>query len=61
MRKVVASMRVVKVMFFMFCAAFAMWLVASFIDINMHNDPFAEDYKEYQEWNAFLTMFGGDE
>lgn len=50
-----------KFLFFSFCALFTMWIVVSFIDINMHNDPLADDYKEYQEWNAFLIMFGGDE
>lgn len=42
-----------------FCAF--LWFGASIVDVGMHNDPFAEDYKEYQEWNAFLIMFGGDE
>ena len=26
----------------------------------MHNDPFAEDYKEYADWNFFTVMFGGE-
>lgn len=50
-----------KFLFFSLGTLFTLWIVVSFIDINMHNDPFAEDYKEYQEWNAFLTVFGGDE
>lgn len=33
-----------------------MWLVASFIDVTMHNSPTEENFENYASWNAF-TMW----
>ena len=35
---------------------FALWAAASFIDVNMHNDIFMENYGEFANWNLF-TIF----
>lgn len=32
---------------------FALWAAASFIDVNMHNDIFMENYGEFANWNLF--------
>lgn len=34
------------------------WIAVSFIDVNMHNDVFADDYKNYASWNFFEVFFG---
>ena len=33
--------------------AFVVWIVASWVDINQHNNPMEEDYKDYAKWNMF--------
>ena len=33
------------------------WIVASFINIGLHNDPFDDDYKNYWEYNFFVLAF----
>lgn len=54
-------MKVFKTLFFIGSAAFFLWIVVSFFDINAHNHPFEDDYKDYAEWNFFNVMFdGGD-
>lgn len=35
------------------CIAFVMWIVASWVNINQHNNPMQEDYKNYAKWNMF--------
>lgn len=32
---------------------FTLWAAASFIDVNMHNDIFMENYGEFANWNLF--------
>ena len=32
---------------------FVVWIVASWVDINQHNNPMEEDYKDYAKWNMF--------
>ena len=33
--------------------AFVVWIVASWVDTNQHNNPMEEDYKDYAKWNMF--------
>lgn len=33
-----------------------LWGVASFVDINLHNNPMEEDYKDYASWNFFTII-----
>jgi hypothetical protein len=28
------------------------WIAASFVDINLHNNPFSENYLQYSCWNV---------
>ena len=35
---------------------FALWAAASFIDVNMHNDIFMENYGEFANWNLFTSF-----
>lgn len=39
------------------CILVYVWLFASFIDVNMHNDYFSEGYGEFAKWNAFVLFF----
>nr|DAI82486.1 MAG TPA: hypothetical protein [Caudoviricetes sp.] len=39
------------------CIAFAVWLVASFIDVNIHNDICNTNYGDFSQWNFFRLMF----
>ena len=32
------------------------WIVISFIDINLHNNPFESGYTNYLSWNFFLLV-----
>ena len=36
---------------------FTLWAAASFVDVNMHNDVFMENYGNFADWNLF-TIFG---
>ena len=38
------------------CIAFVMWIVASWVNINQHNNPMQEDYKNYAKWNIFEVL-----
>ncbi len=40
--------------------AFVVWIVASWVDTNQHNDPMEEDYKEYAKWNMFEIVVAYD-
>jgi hypothetical protein len=42
---------------YVICVIFIVWIVASFIDVNAHNDVFAEDYGNYASWNVFELFF----
>ena len=33
--------------------AFVVWIVASWVNINQHNSPMQEDYRNYAKWNIF--------
>lgn len=37
---------------------FVVWVAASWIDINQHNNVFDDDYKDYASWNLFEIVFG---
>ena len=37
---------------------FVLWIMVSFVDINMHNSPFSPDYQDYSCWNFFTIFFG---
>ena len=43
------------------CIALVMWIVASWVDINQHNNPMEEDYKDYAKWNMFEIVVSFDE
>lgn len=34
----------------------SLWIIASTIDINLHNDITEEDYSAYASWNFFTLM-----
>ena len=38
------------------CIALVMWIVASWVNINQHNSPMQEDYKNYAKWNIFEVL-----
>ena len=38
------------------CIAFAVWLVASWVDANIHNDICNTNYGDYQPWNIFTMI-----
>ena len=40
--------------------AFVVWIVASWVDINQHNNPMEEDYKDYAKWNMFEIVVSFD-
>lgn len=40
--------------------AFVVWIVASWVDINQHNNPMEEDYKNYAKWNMFEIVVSFD-
>ena len=40
--------------------AFVVWIVASWVDINQHNNPMEEDYKDYANWNMFEIVVSFD-
>ena len=33
---------------------FGLWLFASWVDVNAHNDYFANDYQDFANWNFFI-------
>lgn len=33
---------------------FGLWIFASWVDVNTHNDYFASDYKDFADWNFFI-------
>lgn len=35
---------------------FSLWVAASTIDVNCHNDVTEEDYSAYASWNFFTLM-----
>jgi len=35
---------------------FSLWVAASTIDVNCHNDITKEDYSAYASWNLFTLM-----
>lgn len=40
--------------------AFVVWIVASWVNINQHNNPMEEDYKDYAKWNMFEIVVSFD-
>ena len=40
--------------------AFVVWIVASWVDTNRHNNPMEEDYKDYAKWNMFEIVVAYD-
>ena len=40
--------------------AFVVWIVASWVDTNQHNNPMEEDYKDYAKWNMFEIVVAYD-
>ena len=39
------------------CILFFAYLLASFIDVNLHNHPFTDSYGNYADWNIFTIIF----
>jgi hypothetical protein len=39
------------------CILFFAYLLASFIDTNLHNHPFTDSYGNYADWNIFNIIF----
>ena len=39
---------------------FVVWIVASWVDTNQHNNPMEEDYKDYAKWNMFEIVVAYD-
>lgn len=39
------------------CIFICVWVFASFIDTNLHNQPFSAHYGEFAEWNIFIKLF----
>lgn len=39
------------------CLFVFIWIFASFIDTNLHNQPFTAHYGEFAEWNIFIKFF----
>ena len=38
--------------------AMIVWLLLSFVDVNIHNNPVAENYQQFAQWNFFnLFLF----
>lgn len=35
------------------CIVLVVWIVASWVNINQHNNPMQNDYKDYANWNMF--------
>lgn len=33
-----------------------LWIMFSIIDVNMHNNPFDNDYKNYSKYNLFIII-----
>ena len=43
--------------FLVICSlVFFVWLFASFVDMNICNDPFSNSYQQFAEWNIFYLM-----
>lgn len=40
--------------------AFVVWIVASWVDTNQHNNPMEENYKDYAKWNMFEIVVAYD-
>lgn len=35
----------------------AVWFLASFVDVNLHNDYFRAGYGDFAPWNMFVLIF----
>lgn len=40
-----------------FFVLFWVWVLASFIDVNLHNQPFSAGYQHFADWNLFIWAF----
>lgn len=47
-----------QIAFYLVLALCVFWFVASFIDVNMHNQ-IGVGYGKYQEWNIFYLILKG--
>lgn len=45
--------KIISNMFLIGAILFLALLLFSFIDVNLHNDPNSNDYKQYADWNVF--------
>ena len=50
------KLKIVRMSITLILFMFTLWAAASFIDVNMHNDIFMENYREFANWNLF-TIF----
>lgn len=39
------------------CVLVLVWFVASFIDVNLHNNYFSKNYGDFASWNIFTILF----
>lgn len=56
--------RVLKVfdkVWYLLSIALVIWIFASWVNINSHNNPMEEDYKDYADWNIVTMVFGEEE
>lgn len=53
-------MKIIGKVFIALCNLFLIWVLLSFINTNMHNQPFEDGYKDYADWNFFSIVFGGE-
>ncbi len=47
-----------QIVFYLALVLCAFWFIASFIDVNMHNQ-IGTGYGKYQEWNIFYLILKG--
>ena len=58
-RKVVTCMKKIKWsnVLLLISVLFAVYMIASFVDVNIHNDICNPNYGDFAEWNFFRLMF----
>lgn len=48
--------KIVNIIFLTFLSGLIIWLFASIVDVNLHNNPNTENYKNYSDWNLFINL-----
>ena len=53
-RKVADNMKkIISNVFLIGCIFISILFLFSFVDVNLHNNPNSNDYKQYADWNIF--------